>query len=67
MKHWLSTSLKELVYENLLNRKELVGLEINQAELTAMYKRHEHGYNDYTQALWMLLSLALWEKKYILS
>ncbi len=65
MGSWLSTSLSELIHETLLQRKELMGIKINSNALTAMYNRHRAGHADYTQTLWLLLSLALWEKKYL--
>lgn len=64
---WLRTSLREMFEECVLNRREIVGLEINRKALRSVFEQHVHGKCNYAWGLWPLLSLALWEKKHHVS
>ena len=62
MDRWLRTSLKEIFHDELLSRRELLGLEVDQGQLRRLYDEHCNDRGDYSWGLWPLLSAALWEK-----
>ncbi len=60
MATWLRTSLQDLFRDTVLQRKDLLGLEVNTAELSRTYDLHQQGQANYAWGLWPLLSLAMW-------
>lgn len=62
MDQWLRGPLRQVFEETLLDRRELAGLPLNRAAAREMFGRHLSGQVNYDWPLWMLLSLALWEK-----
>jgi asparagine synthase (glutamine-hydrolysing) len=62
MDQWLRGPLRHVFEETLLERRELAGLPLNRAAAREMFDRHLSGQVNYDWPLWMLLSLALWEK-----
>ncbi len=63
MGEWLKGALRPVFEETLLNRKEILGLEINGTALKRLFEKHLQG-TDLAWGLWPLLSLALWEKRH---
>lgn len=62
---WLGGELRELFCDTLLGRDVLLGIPFESAAVENLYRRHRSGEQDYTTALWVLLSLALWEKRHL--
>jgi len=65
MGQWLRTSLRDLMEEALLSRDELMGLAIDRKSLRRLFDEHLTGKHDYAWGLWPLLSLSLWERRYL--
>jgi asparagine synthase (glutamine-hydrolysing) len=65
MAQWLRTSLRGMVEEALLSRDELMGLAIDRKCLRALFQQHLAGTHDHAWGFWPLLSLALWERRYM--
>ena len=63
---WLRTSLRPVFEELILNRDELLGLEINRNKMRSLFNQHLSGAADHSRGLWTILSLALWERKHYL-
>ena len=64
MKLWLKGPLKDIFHEAVIDRNELVGMQLNRGKVRKIFQEHTAGYSDNTRTLWTLLSLALWEKKH---
>ena len=64
MDGWLRGPLKQVFEEALLDRRELAGLSLNRGAAREMFERHLSGQVNYDWPLWILLSLALWEKRH---
>jgi asparagine synthase (glutamine-hydrolysing) len=62
MAAWLTTSLSPLVRELLLDRRELLGMELRPQAVTALEAQLRAGDRSKAWGLWLLLSLALWER-----
>ncbi len=62
MDRWLRTALRPIFEEMLLNRDEILGLELNQPALRRIFNHHLKGEANLAWGLWPLLSLALWER-----
>jgi len=62
MATWLTSSLRPLVEEALLNRRDLLGLPVSQGAITRMYAQLLAGDGSKAWGLWLLLSLVLWER-----
>ena len=60
---WLRGPLRQIFEEVVLRRQEILGLTINQKALINMFNQRLSGLANYAKGLWVLLSLALWEKK----
>ena len=65
MGEWLRTTLRPLFEELVVNRQDLLGMEIDQKQMAALFDDHCKSRSDYAWGLWPLLSLALWEQKYL--
>ncbi len=63
MDEWLRGPLKEMMYDLVINRQDLLGLRINKDNLSSFFQDHLDGKN-WAWGLWILLSLALWEDRY---
>jgi asparagine synthase (glutamine-hydrolysing) len=61
---WLQGPLTDTFREEVINRKALLGLELNRRNLETMLRDHNSGARNHTRKLWTLLSLALWEKRH---
>ena len=64
MGDWLRGPLRAIFEEQVLGRREILGLSMNRRALRAMVEEHLTGRVDYGWGLWILLSLALWEDRY---
>lgn len=64
MATWLRTSLRETFEECVLKRNDILGLEMKRGVLRRVFEYHVNGRGDYARGLWLLLSLALWEKRH---
>ena len=64
MNKWLRTTLRPIIEDFLLTRESLAGVQVNKKALRDLYQQHLNGLN-YGWGFWPLLSLALWEKKYM--
>lgn len=65
MSEWLRGPLRPIFEEAVLARQEIMGLSLDKKALSEMFYQHLSGINDYAWGLWVLLSLALWEKRYL--
>jgi asparagine synthase (glutamine-hydrolysing) len=64
MDAWLRGPLRPVFEDVMLRRDEILGLPLNKATTRAMFDRHLSGQVNYDWMLWMLLSLALWERRH---
>jgi asparagine synthase (glutamine-hydrolysing) len=64
MDAWLRGSLRPLFEELVLGRQEILGLPVNKKAAREIFSCHLSGQTRYTYALWLLLSLAMWEEHY---
>ncbi len=64
MGKWLRTSLKSAFERALLERTDVLGIEIDRNALYKIYKDHLSGDTDLAWGLWPLLSLSLWEQRH---
>lgn len=64
MDEWLRGPLKEMMFDLVINRPDLLGLQINKDNLSSFFQGHLDGKN-WAWGLWILLSLALWEDHYL--
>lgn len=64
MGKWLRGPLKASFEKNVLDRSELCGFEINRHSMRKMFEEHLSGKQDFSNGLWLFLSLALWEDKH---
>lgn len=64
MDDWLREGLKPLFIDQVLSKRDLMGLEVDQAALNEMFRLHLNGQRQFGWALWILLSLVLWEERY---
>lgn len=62
MDEWLRGSLRPLFEEQVIGRDEILGLPLERPVISDLYRLHLSGERDYSWGLWVLLSLALWEK-----
>ncbi len=65
MDNWLRGPLRSLYEELLLCRNQLLGLPLNQSAARAMFDQHLTKKANFDWLLWTLLSLALWEERYL--
>lgn len=64
MSDWLRGPLKSAFVDLVLNRREILGLEIVPDAMRQQFHAHITGQFDRGWGLWVFLSLALWESKY---
>jgi asparagine synthase (glutamine-hydrolysing) len=64
MGHWLRTSLRPLVEALLLSRSNLLDTPIRPGAINAIYAQLCAGDESKAWGVWLLLSLALWQRKY---
>lgn len=64
MGQWLRTSLHDVFREMVIEKDEIMGLEINHRAMSSLFDRHVKGQVDAGWGLWPLLSLALWSERY---
>lgn len=62
MHDWLVGPLRNRVEDELLVRRELLGLPVDRAALRALYGKLCAGDRSKAWGLWLLLSLALWDR-----
>lgn len=60
MGQWLRTSLREVFEDQVIARPDILGVELDNKQIRALYKRHLEGQGDFGWGLWPLLSLCLW-------
>ncbi|MBP6016361.1 MAG: asparagine synthase (glutamine-hydrolyzing) [Candidatus Promineofilum sp.] len=61
MADWLRGPLGEVFREQVLSRREWLGMGVDQTALEKMWAEHQSGRADLSRSLWTLLSLALWD------
>ena len=66
MDAWLRGPLRRVFEETLLDRREILGFQLNKEGARTMFERHLSGQANYEWTLWTLLSLALWEERHYL-
>jgi asparagine synthase (glutamine-hydrolysing) len=64
MDAWLKGPLRPVFEEAILGGGDILGLPLNRAAAREMFDRHLSGQANYEWMLWMLLSLALWERRH---
>ncbi|HEY5952017.1 MAG TPA: asparagine synthase (glutamine-hydrolyzing) [Kofleriaceae bacterium] len=64
MADWLVGPLRPLVAELLLDRRELLGMPLRGSAVAALDAQLRAGDRSKAWGLWLLLSLALWERKH---
>jgi asparagine synthase (glutamine-hydrolysing) len=67
MGDWLRGPLRSLVEDVLLKKQSLLGLAIHRNALRKFFESHCSGHVDRAWGIWVLLSLALWEERYLKS
>jgi asparagine synthase (glutamine-hydrolysing) len=65
MDRWIRTSLRPLFEELVLNRDDILGMEINKLQMKVLFDEHCGARANHSWGLWPLLSLAIWEQKYL--
>lgn len=65
MADWLRGPLREVLGDLVLSRREWVGLAVDPRALKKIVDAHLSGEADLANYLWLLLSLALWEDRYL--
>lgn len=65
MDSWLRNELRPVFEELVLNVRELVGLPVNSQAVRKLYDEHMRIGINHENSLWTLLSLALWERRYL--
>jgi len=66
MADWLRGPLRTMFEELVINRKELLGQEINQPAVKQAFDSHLSGSENREWGLWIILSAALWQGKYLI-
>jgi asparagine synthase (glutamine-hydrolysing) len=64
MAEWLVGPLRPLVREHLLDRDDFLGLPMRRAALAAVDRRLCEGDTSKAWGIWLLLSLAMWDRTY---
>ncbi|HVM97183.1 MAG TPA: asparagine synthase-related protein, partial [Candidatus Acidoferrales bacterium] len=64
MDEWMRGALRPVFEDAVLASTDLGGLELNRSGAVDLLQRHLEGRANHGWILWMLLSLALWERKY---
>ena len=64
MHAWLTGPLRPLVHELLIDRKDFLGLPVKPGAIAALDAKLVAGDRSKAWGMWLLLSLALWERKY---
>lgn len=65
MHAWLAGPLRPLVRELLVERRDFLGLPIAPGAIAALHDRLIAGDRSKAWGLWLLLSLALWERRFL--
>ena len=65
MDAWMRGELRPIFEEYVLAAKDLVGVPLKQDAIRKLFNEHCTGLADRSRGLWLLLSLALWEKKHL--
>jgi asparagine synthase (glutamine-hydrolysing) len=65
MGDWLRGPLRQLFEDEIILRREIVGLRLNQPKMWDMFQQHLSGKVDFSGGMWLLLSLSLWEKRHL--
>jgi hypothetical protein len=61
---WLRGPLKRVFEDEVLARRELVGTALDRTAVAREYKRLCDGQGGLAWGMWLLLSLALWERRH---
>jgi asparagine synthase (glutamine-hydrolysing) len=64
LNQWLKGPLRPMLEDNLLQRKEILGIDFRRDGVKAMAERHLSGISDEAASLWNLLHLSMWEQKH---
>jgi len=62
---WLAGPLQSLLHDKVISHQNQLGLEVNQRHLREMNNQLLTGNRDMAWGLWQLLSLALWQERYL--
>ncbi len=64
MPQWLRGPLRQLVEDELMSRKDILGVPIRRPGMRKFVNRHMTGEANNSAAIWLLLHLALWEQNH---
>ena len=67
MAEWLRGPLRPLVEELIYGQKDLLGLPINHKALRSTFDSHLSSRTNHEWGMWILLSAALWQNRYLQS
>lgn len=65
MDEWLRGPLLPVLREKVISRANILGLPVNTPQLERVLADHLSGRVDYSRWLWTILSLALWNERYL--
>lgn len=65
MHNWLTAPLRDMLHDQVLSRRELLGVKLDQTHLRRIVRDLEQGNRTRARGLWLLLSLALWQDRYL--
>jgi asparagine synthase (glutamine-hydrolysing) len=65
MDEWLRGPLLPIFRDKVLGRPEILGLPVNRPALERILTDHVSGRIDYSRWLWTVLSLILWDERYL--
>lgn len=60
MDEWLRGPLREVLYDRLVNRSDLLGMPLNRKAVMDIVTKHERGPISRVPQLWQLLNISLW-------
>ncbi|MCK4662436.1 MAG: asparagine synthase (glutamine-hydrolyzing) [Bacteroidales bacterium] len=67
MEKWLKAGLKHFLLELINDNNSISNQYFNIDYLNKLYNKHETGKEDYTRFLFLLLSVEMWNRKFILN
>lgn len=67
MDFWLKTKLKPVFFELISQSDSVTGRYLNAGYIERVYRQHCSGNENHTRFLFLLLSIELWNKKFITS
>lgn len=65
MADWLRDPLLPVFYDMVVSRDDILGVPVRRDGMEAMLADHLAGRADYSRWMWTILSLALWNERYL--